>query len=214
MKKLLVILSVGALFLTACSSMEENPNTVKGVGIGAAAGGVLGAIIGNQSGSSEKGAAIGAVLGGTIGGVVGQRMDKQAKELEKIAETKRTEQGLVTKLKSDILFETGKADLKAQAKKDLAEMAAVMKKYPENILTIKGYTDSTGTEKINQTLSQKRADAVRAALAANGLPKMTMSAEGLGPANPVGDNATSAGRQANRRVEIDVTVDQSKVPQS
>jgi len=136
-------------------------------------------------------------------------MDNQAKELEKIAETKRTDQGLVSKLKSDILFETGKADLKEQAKQDLAQMATIMKKYPENVLAIKGYTDNTGSAKINETLSEKRAEAVKNQLVNNGIPVAVVSTHGLGPSNPVADNSTAAGRKLNRRVEIEVSVDES-----
>lgn len=212
MKSSILSLAAIALILSGCQTAQENPNAAKGVGIGAAAGGVLGAVIGNQQGNSGKGAAIGAVLGAGLGGVIGNRMDKQAKELEKVAETKRTEEGLVTKLKSDILFETGKADLKAQANTNLAEMATIMKKYPENVLTIKGYTDSTGSAKTNETLSLQRAQAVKNQLVANGLPANVITTVGMGPSNPVADNKTDAGRQQNRRVEVEVTVDQTKVP--
>lgn len=214
MKKNKVMLLIVSAFLLLTSCATDNQNTVKGAGIGAAAGAVAGAIIGHQTGNREKGALAGALLGGGIGGLVGRRMDKQAKELEKIAETRRTEQGLVTKLKSDILFETGKSDLKSQASANLQEMAAIMKKYPENVLTIKGYTDSTGTAKTNEALSAKRASAVKAALINNGMPAPTISTVGMGPANPVADNKTADGRQLNRRVEIEITVDESKVPKN
>lgn len=212
MKKLFVILSAG-FFLAGCAT-GENKNTVKGAGIGATAGAVLGGVLGHQQGNTEKGAVIGAVLGGAIGAHAGQRMDKQAKELEKIAETKRTEQGLITKLKSDILFETGEAKLKGQAQSNLTEMAAIMKKYPENVLTIKGFTDSTGSEKTNQMLSEERAAAVRNELVKNGIPSTVVSTVGLGESNPVADNKTEVGRKQNRRVEIEVTVDESKIPKS
>lgn len=208
--KITLLITAAALIISGCAS--DNQNTMKGAGIGAAAGGALGAIIGHQSGNRGKGAAIGALLGAGIGGYAGRRMDQQAKELEKIAETKRTEQGLVTKLKSDILFETGKADLKPQAKTNLKEMATIMKKYPENVLAVKGYTDATGSDKTNQVLSQKRADAVKKELTANGLPTDVIATQGLGPANPIGDNSNVDGRKQNRRVEIEVTVDESKIP--
>jgi outer membrane protein OmpA-like peptidoglycan-associated protein len=208
--KITLLITAAALIFSSCASDQKN--TTKGVGIGAAAGAAVGAIIGHQTGNRAKGAAIGGLLGAGIGGYAGRRMDQQAKELEKIAETKRTEQGLVTKLKSDILFETGKAELKPQAKTNLKEMATIMKKYPENVLAVKGYTDATGSDKINQTLSQKRAEAVKKELTANGLPTEIVSTQGLGPANPVADNASADGRKQNRRVEIEVTVDESKVP--
>ncbi|MFZ4404315.1 MAG: OmpA family protein, partial [Pseudobdellovibrionaceae bacterium] len=84
---------------------------------------------------------------------------------------------------------------------------------PENVLTVKGYTDSTGSASINQELSQKRAEAVRTVLVGNGVPAATVSAVGMGAANPIGDNKTKEGRSSNRRVEVEVTVDESKVPQ-
>ncbi len=212
MKKLILVTSAAALVLTGCQTAKDNPNTAKGVGIGAVAGAAIGGLIGNANGNASKGAAIGAVLGGATGGVIGKRMDNQAKELEKVAETKRTEQGLVSKLKSDILFETGKASLKPAAKSNLAEMAAIMKKYPENVLTINGYTDSTGSLKTNEELSKKRAEAVKVQLVNSGMPSGTISTLGMGPSAPVGDNSTASGRQQNRRVEVVVTVDESKAP--
>jgi outer membrane protein OmpA-like peptidoglycan-associated protein len=213
MNKLLLTSLVSlALVLSGCETMKDNPNASKGAGIGAAAGAVLGGVIGHQTGKRNEGALIGAALGAGVGTFAGKRMDKQAKELEKVAETKRTEQGLVSKMKSDILFDTGKADLKDEAKKNLTEMAGIMKKYPENVLTIKGFTDSTGSQKTNEALSQKRAEAVRKELVASGLPEAIVSAQGMGPANPIADNKTTDGRKQNRRVEIEVTVDQSKVP--
>ena len=212
MKKFVVAAVSAVLVLSGCASMSENPNTAKGVGIGAAAGAILGGIVGKNNGDTGNGAVIGGAVGAAIGGVICKRMDYQAKELEKIAETKRTEQGLVSKLKSDILFETGKSDLKPAAKTNLAEMAKIMKNYPENVLTINGYTDSTGTAKTNEVLSQKRAEAVKGHLVASGLPTATISTVGMGPAQPVADNATATGRQQNRRVEIVVTVDESKAP--
>ncbi|MGZ3689949.1 MAG: OmpA family protein [Pseudobdellovibrio sp.] len=212
MKNILILITAALLTLTGCQTMQDNPDTAKGVGIGAAAGAVLGGLIGKNNGDTGKGAAIGGALGAAIGGVIGKRMDNQAKELAKIAETKRTEQGLITKLKSDILFESGKADLKDTAKSNLAEMAKIMKNYPENVLTINGYTDSTGSAKVNEALSQQRADAVKSQLVTSGMPTNVISTVGMGPASPIGDNKTADGRKQNRRVEIVVTVDESKAP--
>ena len=210
MKLFGISLMLSVLVLSGCAT--ENKNTAAGAGIGAAAGAAVGAIIGHQTGNRAGGAMIGAALGGTVGGLIGHRMDKQAKELAKIAETKRTDQGLITKLKSDILFDTGKSNLKSAASGNLREMAAIMKKYPENVLTVKGYTDNTGSSKVNEELSQKRAEAVKSTLVSNGIPSDTVSTIGMGPANPVADNSSEAGRKSNRRVEIEITVDESKVP--
>jgi outer membrane protein OmpA-like peptidoglycan-associated protein len=202
------------LIFSSCQSTKENPNTAKGAGIGAAAGAVLGAVIGHQTGNREKGALIGAALGAGAGGVIGHRMDKQQKELDKIAETQRTEQGLITKLKSDILFDTGKSNLKPAAISSLNQLSAIIKKYPENVLTIKGYTDDTGSAKINLPLSEKRAQAVMNQLVAAGVPANTTSSVGMGSSNLIDTEKTAAARAKNRRVEIEITVDESKVPKS
>ncbi|MBX3020688.1 MAG: OmpA family protein [Bdellovibrionales bacterium] len=207
-------IAIVALSIAAAGCESAGKNTAYGAGIGAAVGAGVGAIVGHQTGNRGKGAAIGAALGGGLGATVGHRMDKQAKELEKIAETKRTEQGLVAKLKSDILFDSGKAGLKAGATNNLSQMAAIIKKYPENVLTIKGYTDSTGSPATNKTLSEQRASAVREELVKGGVPTDTITVIGMGPEAPIGDNKTAAGRSANRRVEVEITVDESKVPKS
>jgi outer membrane protein OmpA-like peptidoglycan-associated protein len=209
--KLALVFTATCLMMTGCAT-EPGQKTAYGAGIGAAAGAVAGAVIGHQTGNRNQGALIGAALGGGLGAVVGNRMDKQAKELAKIAETKRTEQGIITKLKSDILFDTGKADLKESAEANLKKMAAILKKYPENVLTVRGYTDSTGSDKVNKPLSEKRAAEVKERIVAGGVPASTVSAVGMGPENPVADNKSAAGRSQNRRVEVEITVDESKVP--
>jgi outer membrane protein OmpA-like peptidoglycan-associated protein len=215
MKKMThILLFTVAIILSSCQTTSENPDATKGAGIGAAAGAVLGAVIGHQTGHRTEGALIGAALGAGAGGVIGHRMDKQKKELEKIAETKRTDQGLITKLKSDILFDTGKSDLKPQAKESINQLAAIIKKYPENILTIKGYTDDTGSSKINLPLSEQRAQAVRNQLVTAGVPANTTSSLGMGSENLIDTGKTKAARAKNRRVEIEITVDESKVPKS
>jgi outer membrane protein OmpA-like peptidoglycan-associated protein len=214
MKKMLLIATAVAMFSVGCQTTKDNPNTAKGAGIGAAIGAVAGAVIGHQTGRRNEGALLGAAIGGGIGAMAGNRLDKQQKELERIAETKRTEQGLITKLKSDILFDTGKSDLKPAAKENINQLAAIMKKYPENILTIRGYTDDTGAAVVNNPLSQQRAEAVRQQLVASGVPGATASAVGMGSANPVDPAKTKEARAKNRRVEIEITVDESKIPKT
>lgn len=201
---------VTCLMTAACTSPGKK--TAVGVGAGAAAGAALGAVIGHQSGKRGEGALIGAAMGGLLGGTIGNRLDKQAKELEQIAETKRTEQGVLTKLKSDILFDTGKSELKPQALDNMSRMAEILKKYPEDVLTIRGYTDNTGSKKINAPLSTKRATAVKDRLVANGVPAGTITIAGMADADPLAPNTTKEGRAQNRRVEVEIKVDESKVP--
>jgi outer membrane protein OmpA-like peptidoglycan-associated protein len=207
MKAILMIVLSLTLLTMGCASDSKNKKAATGAGVGAAVGAGVGAIFGKGGG-----ALMGAAVGAGIGGYAGHRMDKQAAELEQIAETKRTEQGLVTKLKSDILFDTGKSELKPTAKTNLQQMGEIMKKYPENVLTINGYTDNTGSAAVNDKLSTQRAAAVKDELLLAGLSPSVITVQGLGPNNPIADNSNPNGRQQNRRVEIEVTVDESKIP--
>lgn len=195
-------------FNTACESAGKK--TAIGAGAGAAAGAVAGAIIGHQSGNRGKGAAIGAALGASAGGAFGYKMDKQAKELEKIAETKRTENGIITKLKGDILFPSGSPEIKGPAKDSIDQISDILKKYPENRITIIGHTDSTGKASTNQELSEQRARAVKAMMVSRGVPSDAIKTVGAGQNSPVAPNDTKEGRAQNRRVELQITMQETK----
>lgn len=201
MKKIISLFLMSTLVLS-CESAGKK--TAIGSGIGAAAGAAVGAIIGHQSGNRDQGAIIGAALGGVAGGAYGYKLDKQAKELEKIAETKRTEDGIVTKLKGDLLFPTGSTELAGAGKNNVGQVADILKKYPENRIVVVGHTDSTGKSDKNQMLSEARAQAVRTLIVAQGVPAEAVTAVGAGQNDPVADNKTKDGRAKNRRVELQI----------
>ncbi len=199
------------IFLTlSCTSPGKR--TAVGAGAGAAAGAALGAVFGSQSGNAGKGALVGAALGASLGGFIGNRLDKQAKELEKYAEVRRTENGLVAKLKSDLLFDTNSSDLKATTGTNVVQIAQILKKYPENNITVEGHTDADGSDAHNLSLSQRRAQAVATQLVANGVPSQYIVSQGMGESNPVADNRSPAGKARNRRVELVINVDPNRVP--
>ena len=125
-------------------------------------------------------------------------------QFNRVLPTTDTPRGLVVNM-SDVLFDTGKSDLRSQAREALARLSGITLNYPSLHLTVEGHTDSTGSAEFNQSLSEKRADAVRDYLVSQGLDARSLSAQGLGTENPVADNSTSEGRQKNRRVEIIVT---------
>jgi len=125
-------------------------------------------------------------------------------QLNRVLDTKDTPRGLVVNM-ADVLFETGKYALSQDAQLKLAKLAGIIQAHPGLNLAIEGHTDTTGTADFNMKLSQQRADAVRNFLIAQGLSADTITATGLGEANPVADNATAAGRKQNRRVEIIVS---------
>ncbi len=116
-------------------------------------------------------------------------------------QAQQTDRGMVLTL-GDVLFDTGRAQLKAGAFGTLDRLAAFMRDNPERTLEIEGHTDSTGSDALNQTLSQQRAESVRGALVSRGVDGGRIVTKGLGPASPVASNGTAEGRQRNRRVEI------------
>jgi len=114
---------------------------------------------------------------------------------------KQTERGLVLTL-GDVLFETGKAELRPGALQNLYPLVTFLQKYPERRAVIEGYTDSVGSDASNLDLSERRADAVRGFLLQNGVNPAQLTTRGYGKASPVASNATAEGRQQNRRVEL------------
>nr|WP_321233773.1 OmpA family protein [uncultured Psychroserpens sp.] len=101
-----------------------------------------------------------------------------------------------------ILFDTGKASFKNESMEVLAAMTAIFKEYPKADFAIGGHTDSVGSKATNQALSERRANAVRDYLIANGINADRLTASGFGEDYPIASNATRAGRKENRRVEV------------
>lgn len=101
-----------------------------------------------------------------------------------------------------ILFDTGKASFKKESMEVLAAMTAIFKEYPQADFSINGHTDSVGSKSTNQLLSERRANAVRDYLIANGIDAERLSAAGFGEDYPIASNSTRNGRKENRRVEV------------
>ncbi len=125
-------------------------------------------------------------------------------QFNRVLPTTDTPAGLVVNM-ADVLFATGKSDLRAPAREALAKLSGIVLNYPTLQLTIEGHTDSVGSAEYNQALSEKRADSVRDYLVSQGVDASKLSAQGLGKYHPVADNSTPGGRQKNRRVEIIVS---------
>jgi outer membrane protein OmpA-like peptidoglycan-associated protein len=202
-----------AILVTAGLAVGCSSNAQKGAGVGAVVGGVTGAVIGHQSGNKVEGAVIGAVAGAAVGGIIGNRMDKQAEELAQIAETKRTEQGVIVTLSSNkINFDTNSSTVKADSRQTLVDLANVIKKYPEDVILVAGHTDSDGASDYNMRLSDARAQAVADVLISSGVAIESVRAHGYGETQPIAENTSADGKAQNRRVELSITVDESKVP--
>jgi outer membrane protein OmpA-like peptidoglycan-associated protein len=177
----------------------------KKTAIGAGGGALGGAAIGAVAGGG-KGAAIGALVGAVAGGAVGNHLDRQEQELRRVADARRTEDGILVNLKSSLLFSTDSAVLKPAAVEQLAALGDVLARYPDDRIRIQGHTDSTGSAAHNEALSLRRAEAVRDVLASRGVNPRQMLVEGAGASRSIADNSTPEGRAANRRVELHIDV--------
>ncbi|HKJ78279.1 MAG TPA: OmpA family protein [Prolixibacteraceae bacterium] len=185
----------------------NSSKTLQGGAAGAGAGGVIGGAIGSKSNNTAKGAILGAVIGGTAGALIGKYMDKQAEELEEDLEgatVERVGEGLKITFESGILFGFDSAELSAQSKQNISELAETLKKYEDTNIIIEGHTDSKGADSYNKELSEKRADSVSDYLISLGVENARINEVGYGENQPIADNSTDIGRSKNRRVEVAV----------
>jgi outer membrane protein OmpA-like peptidoglycan-associated protein len=132
-----------------------------------------------------------------------QQEEKAARLQAEIAALKArpTDRGLVLTL-GDVLFDTGRAQLNPGAARNLDQLVTFLDENPRRHVEIDGYTDSVGTDSYNVDLSQRRADAVRAALVSQGIDPARIVTRGYGKEFAVASNAEPSGRQLNRRVEV------------
>ncbi len=208
--KVIIGAASAALLVSGCATNPDGSYEYKNTTIGALGGAALGAGVGALvGGKSHRGrnAAIGGLTGAVVGGGVGNYMDRQAAALKKSmpeAEVVRDGDKVYVALPSGILFDIGKDALKPAAKDSLSKAAVTLKSSETNII-IQGHTDSSGSDAVNQPLSQRRADHVRDFLAASGVPMSRMTAIGYGSSRPAVPNDTEANRTLNRRVQLEIS---------
>jgi outer membrane protein OmpA-like peptidoglycan-associated protein len=216
MKKNLSLLLVSALVVAGCAQppTKTQKGAMIGTGVGAAVGAGLGQAIGKDTKGTLVGAGIGALVGGLAGGGIANYMEKQEMAMNQAlagvegASVQRNMNTLALTFKSDVMFDTGSAVLKAGAYDEINRVAQVMNQYPETTIQIAGHTDSAGAESTNQVLSERRAEAVKNALAAQNVNAARMRTIGYGESQPIADNNSDAGRQMNRRVTVTITPNQ------
>jgi outer membrane protein OmpA-like peptidoglycan-associated protein len=132
--------------------------------------------------------------------------EKLRQQLNSVLATSETARGLIVNM-SDVLFDTGKYTLKQTTQVSLAKVAGILMAYPGLKVQVEGYTDSVGSDAMNQTLSENRASAVRQFLISQGVSPDNITSQGFGKNDPVADNSTAAGRAENRRVNMVVSGD-------
>ncbi len=223
MKRMLGIVLLG-LTAVACATTPDDParHTKQGAGAGAALGAIAGAIIGYQgdhSGGALKGALIGAAAGGALGAGVGRYMDRQQAEFEQRLASERDahqveiarlkDESLKITLNSEVSFDFDSAAIKPVFRPVLDKVAEILKRYRRTRIHVIGYTDNIGLAAYNQGLSERRAAAVARYLERRGVDSRRILSEGRGENEPRADNATAAGRQLNRRVEMLIVPDRN-----
>ena len=203
-KKPVIVALCASLALAGCTAVEQNPRTAAGAGIGALGGAAAGTLFG---GNDRRNALIGAGIGMLAGAAVGQYLDQQQRQLEQqLAGTgaRVTRQGdqLLVNFPANITFATDSAQIRPEFYPVLNDVAGTLQRYPQSYIDVVGHTDSTGSTQYNQQLSEQRAQAVANFLRTRGVTPARIAAYGMGETQPVATNATPAGRQANRRVEL------------
>lgn len=212
LKRFIFILMSASLL--ACTTTDpytgeqKTSNTAKGAGMGALAGAVLGAATSSKD-DRKKGALTGAVVGGAVGGGVGYYMDQQEAKLRQQlqgtgVQVRREGDALYLIMPGNITFATGRAEINAGFYEVLNSVGLVLKEFNKTSIRISGHTDSTGNASANETLSEDRAESVGQYLKSRGVAAGRIQTTGYGARKPVASNSTAAGREQNRRVELEL----------
>lgn len=210
--KVTLTAALAALTLTAGCMQQltdpDNPNrrTQTGALTGAAVGALIGIAQGDNATERRNGALLGAAIGAGAGGVIGHQLDKQAAELRAVMGNnvgiRNTGDRLIVTMPQDILFATDSASLSGGLQADLQTLAASINRYGGSMVQVIGHTDNVGDATYNQTLSERRAQAVASVLINSGVAASRITPIGRGESSPVADNYSAASRAQNRRVEI------------
>jgi outer membrane protein OmpA-like peptidoglycan-associated protein len=202
-----------AVFVAGCQTYDpytgekETAKATSGAAIGALAGAVIGYATGGDAKERRKRALIGAAGGGLAGGAIGYYMDQQEAKLRHQLQgtgvsVTRNGENITLNMPGNITFQTGSSDLNADFLKVLDSVGIVLKEYDKTLVVIGGHTDNVGSDESNQSLSQRRAEAVGTYLAQRSVKAERMVITGFGEARPVASNDSSEGRSQNRRVEL------------
>ena len=219
--KVFALSMCAALLLSSCGTWK---NTGWGTAIGTAAGSAIGLGIGywadrNSDSNTGKivGASVGAAVGATAGALIGRKMDKAAAAAKQVegAQVELVDvngyPAVMVTFESGILFDFNSTALNDSAKASLVEFAEVLKSTPDADVAILGHTDNVGTEKANQSVSEKRAKAVAKFLAEQGAESQIKDVLGMSYNQPIASNDTEEGKAQNRRVEVYIYASQEMI---
>ena len=182
-------------------------NTAVGIIGGALGGYLLGDLVGGNHDRTEK--VLGAGIGAIAGGAVGAYMDRQEADLRRQTagtgvDVIRQGDDLILRMPSGITFPVDSSAIQPQFRSTLDGVAQTLASYNQTYIDVLGHTDSTGSDAYNQALSERRAQSVADYLSTRGVARARMGIRGFGETQPIASNETEEGRSQNRRVEIKV----------
>ena len=197
----------GCQTLDAYTQESKTSSATKGAIIGAAAGAVVGLVSGDDAVERRQHALIGAGVGALAGGAVGAYQDRQEAKLRAELQgsgvsVTRIGDNITLNMPANVTFATDSSDLSPAFFDVLTSVSKVLKEFDKTVVEVAGHTDSTGSDSYNQSLSERRAGSVAQYLRSQGILNDRLLTVGMGEARPVADNSSDSGRQANRRVEI------------
>jgi outer membrane protein OmpA-like peptidoglycan-associated protein len=211
-RPLAAALAGAAVLATLGCETAPGTRTQQGAILGSIAGATAGVLAAGE-GDNLAGGLIGGAAGALAGGLIGRYLDNQSREIDAIpdANVERQADRLLVTFPGDTLFDSGSSSVSPGASQRLTQLAQTLNRYPESSVVIRGYTDSTGSEASNLRLSEDRASNVRNYLVSAGVSPGRITAMGFGEQFPVATNATEAGRQQNRRVELEIVPRQDQL---
>ena len=201
---------------------ESYDRTKTGAATGALAGAMIGYNTGNRNATS---AIVGGLLGAAAGGAIGYSMDNQANEIasalgtgvnnDPLAALDPNNELIVSKtndyvkimFRDPMMFASGSSNLQSRAKSKVKKVGQLLANYPQTVVGVAGFTDDQGSYAYNQGLSQRRANTVANILAVNGYPKT----KGCSYDKAIAPNNSNANRALNRRVEVYLYADKSRM---
>lgn len=226
--KSIALIAVAAVTFSGCSSnglvANNNFNKTK---IGAMTGAVTGALVGYNTKGHDKGrrAAIGAVVGAAVGGGAGYAMDKQANQIASALGThvdndplatldpnrniivSKTDSYVKIMFRDNMMFATNSAQLQPAAAGKVNTVARLLQQYPQTTVSVAGFTDNSGSYQHNLQLSRSRAATVASRLGTSGSGQVS----GCSYNKPIAPNDTASNKALNRRVEVYLYADPSKM---
>lgn len=209
-KRISIGFLLGAILITGCTNDFVRPEgSTSYTNSGAMSGAIAGALAGQAIGQDTKGTLIGAAAGALLGTAVGSSIQQQENEFRNVLYSSgvgivNTGRSILLTLPGGLTFPIDGAKIKPEFTRQLNSIAYVLNKYPNSRIKITGHTDNTGSYNHNLNLSEQRAYSVRNYLVRQGVGSQRITSLGMASDLPVASNASKAGRQANRRVTIEV----------